>query len=158
MLPLIISLFAAGFLMLLVELFIPGGIVGIFGGLVILAGVILSFVEFGFITGSLILIGACILAFLMFLWWLRHFPDSYIGKKLTLGAAVSGRTEHPDNSELVGAEGKALTQLRPAGVAHIAARRVDVVTEGEFVSAGDAVKVIWCEGARVVVRRILPAP
>jgi membrane-bound serine protease (ClpP class) len=53
-----------------------------------------------------------------------------------------------------GAVGVALTDLRPAGVAEIAGRRVDVVTEGEYLRAGEAVEVLVDEGYRRVVRKL----
>ena len=56
-----------------------------------------------------------------------------------------------DFSELVGQSGTASTQLRPAGIAIIAGKRSDVVTRGDFISAGTHVTVVEVEGARVVV-------
>ena len=53
--------------------------------------------------------------------------------------------------DLVGQEGVALTDLRPAGTARIGAERVDVVTEGEYVSQGAPVRVVRSEGYRHVV-------
>jgi membrane-bound serine protease (ClpP class) len=53
-----------------------------------------------------------------------------------------------------GARGVALTDLRPAGLAEIAGRRVDVVTEGEYLRVGDPVEVLVDEGYRRVVRRV----
>jgi membrane-bound serine protease (ClpP class) len=53
-----------------------------------------------------------------------------------------------------GAVGVALTDLRPAGMAEIAGRRVDVVTEGEYLRAGDPIEVLVDEGWRRVVRRV----
>jgi membrane-bound serine protease (ClpP class) len=44
-----------------------------------------------------------------------------------------------------------VTALRPAGVAELGGRRVDVVTDGVFVDAGRVVRVVAVEGARVVV-------
>jgi membrane-bound serine protease (ClpP class) len=44
--------------------------------------------------------------------------------------------------------------LRPAGVALVNGRRVDVVTEGGLIAAGARVKVVAIEGNRVVVRRV----
>jgi membrane-bound serine protease (ClpP class) len=52
----------------------------------------------------------------------------------------------------VGQDGVAVTDLRPAGTATIAGERVDVVTEGEYVSQGSAVRVLRSEGYRHVVR------
>ena len=42
----------------------------------------------------------------------------------------------------------------PAGTVVVEGEPVDVVTEGDFVTKGDIVKVINVEGSRVVVRRI----
>ena len=44
--------------------------------------------------------------------------------------------------------------LRPGGIARIGGERVDVVTQGDFVGAGEAVEVIRDEGYRRVVRRL----
>jgi membrane-bound serine protease (ClpP class) len=57
-------------------------------------------------------------------------------------------------ADLVGQEGVAVTDLRPAGTAAFAGERVDVVTEGEFVAQGRPVQVLRSEGYRHVVRGI----
>ena len=46
----------------------------------------------------------------------------------------------------------ALSDLRPAGFARLGGARVDVVTRGEYVAAGEAVEVVADEGYRRVVR------
>jgi membrane-bound serine protease (ClpP class) len=55
---------------------------------------------------------------------------------------------------LLGRHGTAHTVLRPTGVADFQGQRVDVLTEGEFVEAGRAIKVLRVDGHRVVVRSI----
>ncbi len=55
---------------------------------------------------------------------------------------------------LVGRRGIALTDLRPGGFASIEGERVDVVTEGEYLRAGEPVEVVRDEGYRRVVRRL----
>ena len=55
-------------------------------------------------------------------------------------------------ADLVGQDGVAVTDLRPAGTAQIGQERVDVVTEGEYVPQGRAVRVVRSEGYRHVVR------
>jgi membrane-bound serine protease (ClpP class) len=54
---------------------------------------------------------------------------------------------------LFGAAGEALTDLRPGGFAQIGGRRVDVVTRGEYITAGEPIEVVADEGYRRVVRR-----
>jgi membrane-bound serine protease (ClpP class) len=65
---------------------------------------------------------------------------------------AEGYISAPQRDDLVGRDGVALTDLRPAGTASIAGERVDVVTEGEYVAQGSAVRVIRSEGYRHVVR------
>ncbi len=67
-----------------------------------------------------------------------------------------GRPDRLPRGALVGHTGVTLTDLRPAGTARIDEHRIDVVTEGEWLSAGDPVVVLSDEGYRRVVRRAEP--
>lgn len=57
-----------------------------------------------------------------------------------------------DVAVAVGALGTAATDLRPSGRATLGDRQVDVTSEGGWVGAGAAVRVLRVEGARVFVR------
>jgi membrane-bound serine protease (ClpP class) len=46
-----------------------------------------------------------------------------------------------------------VSPLRPAGIADFHGERVDVVSQGEYIAAGEPVEVVRVEGNRVVVRR-----
>ncbi|CAN5578760.1 NfeD family protein [soil metagenome] len=52
-----------------------------------------------------------------------------------------------------GRQGRALTILRPSGKAEFENHVVDVVTEGEFISAETPVAIVSTDGMRVVVRQ-----
>ncbi|MFP6604068.1 MAG: NfeD family protein, partial [Pirellulaceae bacterium] len=54
----------------------------------------------------------------------------------------------------VGDEGKAESPLRPSGKMAVGDQLVDVVTDGEFVDAGEGVKVVEIQGSRIVVRSL----
>jgi membrane-bound serine protease (ClpP class) len=98
--------------------------------------------------GSLVVAGAMTLAVLYFA------PRTRAGKALVLKTAIVGQhTGDKDLAHLRGQTGVARTMLRPAGTAEIGGRRVDVVTDGEFIDAGTAIRVVQIEGARVVVAR-----
>jgi len=49
---------------------------------------------------------------------------------------------------------RATSVLRPACIAEIEGKRVDVVSEGELIDAGQIVEVTHVDGNRIVVRRI----
>ena len=72
------------------------------------------------------------------------------------GTANVGTTLDPSGvPSLQGAFGVALSDLRPSGVALIAGERMDVVSNGEYITAGDTLEVILDEGYRRVVRRVV---
>jgi membrane-bound serine protease (ClpP class) len=70
------------------------------------------------------------------------------GDTRSAGPAVPPQTWTPGP----GATGRAETDLRPAGRALVDGHAVDVTSEGGYVPAGAAVRVLRVEGARVVVR------
>lgn len=147
---LVIILLAVGVLLIIAEMVLPGIIAGVLGGLCLLAGIIEGYVVFGARTGNLILMGvlAGLLAGLAI--WLKFFPDSRLGR-LLVSQRVVGEIG-TDRPELLGKTGTAFTRLRPAGTAMIDGKRVDVVTEGQLVEKGAAIRVVGVEGMKIVVR------
>lgn len=152
------TLLAVGLMLLAVEVFVPGGIVGLIGCVALFAAMITGFVAFGaeggwLATGLMIVLGGIALGL-----WIRIFPRTPIGRGLTLREDGRANKSVPDRSrELVGQSGIAHTDLRPGGVALIAGSRVDVVSASGFVDAGTALQVTSVEGSRVVVRAQRPA-
>jgi len=167
-------IFAFGFVLLLLEVFvIPGfGITGVAGiGLMVTALVMamidlelpwdVSF-ELGYaqqsLSRALVRIAVALAALLVgaFVFG-KYFPGSGLGKKLILAsstAASAGYVSAKVGLEgLVGKQGTAHSTLRPAGIALIEGRRVDVVSEGEFIDPGAAIEVVQVDGNRVVVRK-----
>ena len=148
-----VTLLSVGLLLLGVEIFIPGGIVGLIGCLCLFAAMVTGFVAFGadggwLATGLMIVLGGVALAL-----WIKIFPRTPMGRGLTLREDGRANKSVPDrSSELVGQAGTAHTDLRPGGVALIAGQRVDVVSESGYVDSGTALQVIGVEGSRVIVR------
>ena len=65
-----------------------------------------------------------------------------------------GYTSVIDKSKFLGKTGVCVTDLRPAGTITVEGEPLDVVAEGNFVKAGDTVKVINVDGSRVLVRQM----
>jgi membrane-bound serine protease (ClpP class) len=148
---LVITLLVVGVLLILAETVLPGMIAGIVGLGCLIAGVVQGYSEFGVQTGNLILMGMLLGLIAGFWLWVRYFPDSRAARAFVSHKAVGEiGTEKP---ELLNQTGTALTPLRPAGTAVLQGKRVDVVTEGQMIERGAAVKVVAVEGMRVVVRQ-----
>jgi membrane-bound serine protease (ClpP class) len=71
--------------------------------------------------------------------------------RVTPPAAPVGR---PPDRSIGGATGVALSDLRPSGIADIGGQRVDVVSAGDYIAAGQPIEVVLDEGYRRVVRRV----
>ena len=75
-----------------------------------------------------------------------------MGKAIILpGTADPQAATESGLQQLIGQNGEAVTDLRPAGIALIGSRRVDVVSRGVLLDAGSFLRVIRVEGNRVVV-------
>ena len=144
-----------GLMFLAIEVFVAGGIMGIFGAIALLAAAATAFVAFGpqggFLAAIVLIVGSGILLAL----WLKFFPRTGIGRKLTLQTDGRSYKSAVDLSEkYMGREGVAQSSLRPAGIAVIDNQRIDVVAESGYIESGFKVRVIQVEGNRIVVRAI----
>ena len=156
----LIFLIALGMLLVFIELLIlPGfGAAGVPGCLLMLIGIGSAWWKLGFqtaLTYTGITLVAVIPLAIIALSVMRTTPA---GKAFILSATqnkeVGFHAPPSELADLVGKSGKALTPLRPAGVALIGGNRVDIVTQGEFVPAETEIEVIFVEGSRVVVRSL----
>jgi membrane-bound serine protease (ClpP class) len=149
-------LFLSGVILVIAELFIPGGIAGFSGlGLIIVSILIAGENVWHMAISLFIAITAGILTMVIMM--------KFFGKKITwLNKLVlrdattteKGYVSNPSRTDLLGKTGYALTPLRPAGTVAIGNERIDAVTEGGFIPENAAVKVIEVEGVRVVVREM----
>ena len=159
-------LFGLGITLMLIEaFFIPGfGIFGILGGIGALAGVYMSMlgglpVSGDFARAGTVLTSALTLVLVGSWLMVKRLPSNrrltnlgiFLGEETS---AETGYTSQVRRMDLLGREGVALTDLRPAGTARFGDERVDVVTESEWIEEGSRVSVVASEGYRQVVRLI----
>ena len=144
----IVVLIIVGFLMLAAEVFVPGMVLGLLGGLCLSGAVIVAFIYYDAVTGSMVFAGVCVLTVAGFFAWMAAFPHTAIGRRIMLQKShTSGVGERASPSELLGAQGRSLTPLRPAGSAFIGGRKVDVVAESDFIAPDEPVVVVREEGS-----------
>jgi membrane-bound serine protease (ClpP class) len=159
-------LFGVGVVLIGVEIFIiPGfGLFGVLGGLGVVGGIYMSMIG-GIPTvpdfaQAGVVLSTSILIILISSWaLLRHLPhSSRLARSgvflLTKGERREGWTSARARPDLVGREGVAVTDLRPAGTVTLGEERVDAVSESEWIEEGTGIKVVSSEGYRLVVRPI----
>jgi len=147
-------LMAAGVILIIFEMFIPGfGVAGITGIALCLLGIVLASRSWAegllWFSGLLVLVGICATVVV------RSAKRGKLSRSpLVLQQTndnASGYTAATDLSALVGHIGISLTPLRPAGTADFDGARVDVVTRGDFLPAGARLRVLEVQGARIIV-------
>lgn len=157
-------LIGLGVLLLAVEVFVfPGfGVIGGLGVVSLLAGLALSMLGPGSTAGVIVsvltrLVTSLLVAVLAALAVLRFLPRTPFGRKLVLETGMTaeqGYVSAPeDEVKLLGLSGVAVSPLHPSGLALIEGRRIDVISEGEYIDPGEPIIVFRVDGNRVVVRK-----
>lgn len=152
----VVILYVAGLVLVLAEFLIPGMIAGVVGTSLIIASAIVAVrdvPEYAFFIILAEVVGVALGVMLgMYL-----MSRSRLGRRLVLQTsqdASDGWVASDSDQSLQGAEAQVFTALRPAGTIVVAGRRIDAVSDGTFIDAGERVRVIEVHGSRVVVERI----
>jgi membrane-bound serine protease (ClpP class) len=152
------ALAVLGLLGILWELHVvPGhGLPGILGAVALFVAVLLAFGLPFFFVGIETIATAIVLTVIVFTLTARAMPQNAWAQRLALAAAQGPEyVTSADHGSLRGRTGTAVSYLRPAGIASIEGRRVDVLTEGEFIAQGTPIRVVRVEGARIFVEPVI---
>lgn len=167
-------LFALGLLLIAVEVFLfPGTIIaGLAGAVLVIVTLGLAMVDridlewkwsglpstegwSGVFRSSLYSLalgmGGALAAILL---GMRFLPGTKMGSRLVLAEVVpagASLAAVEKVSELVGLTGEATTDLRPSGKGIFGGRLLDIISDGEFIAKGRALRIVKHEGSRIVV-------
>ena len=146
----LIILFIAGIAAVIVEMLIPGMIVGICGAICMVTSIVLAYNRdytlLGHVLSGCTFFSIPILAVI----WYKIFS-----KTLAMHESEEGFTSANEKlNDLIYKEGVTLTPLHPSGIVIIDGERVDVVTNGTMIEKDVKVKVVEVGGNRVVVTSV----
>ena len=157
LIPIIICMLV-GVVLLVVEAFMPGfGIPGISGCVLLLIGIVMTWIEYGALAG----LGATVVLLALLAIVISFSLHSAARGRLSKSNLVLGDNEdarkQDENVEmqlLVGEVGEAKNVLRPVGVAEFACGRLNVMTEGEYVAQGEKVRIKRVDGMTIFVEKV----
>lgn len=166
----VIGLFLLGVALGAAEVFIPSaGVLAMLSIASFVASIVFAFAVSA-IWGIVTLFAAPAVMVVVVAKGFKYLPKTFIGKRMILpskqvGAPSKGSTGYlappnggsptPDDPEqLTGRQGLARTELRPSGSAQIGDRRYNVVSVGEFIAQGAAIRVVEVNGNRIVVESV----
>lgn len=181
-----IALLLLALFLLVLEVFIPtGGLLGVLCGTAFVGSVVSMFL-YSVAGGLLLLMGSAVASPFLVLGLARLWVRSPIARKLAVddggpsrrfdgegedlpehdasdpeaveaARAAARRSRQTALDALVGREGAADTDLRPAGFIRIEGRRLDAVAESGLIEAGTPVRIVSAAEAILRVRAARPA-
>lgn len=171
-----VGLFALGLVLLMVEMFvIPGfGIVGILGFIAVILSLALTMVgmplDVAWSSGALlnaigVVLISIVVAVVILFFLMKKLPKLKFASKLVLntqlsvhGPSVQGpegeasvQAAPEEWAQYLGQTGVVVSDLRMAGKARFGDQVMDVVSQSEYISEGEKVRVVLVEGVRIVV-------
>ena len=146
------TLLACGLFLIGIEIFIPGGVLGILGAIALIGAAAIGFATFPIWAGWLSLFVILALTGLALFIWMKYLPRSPIGKALSLSSKPT--SSNPEESTwAVGMTGTTLCELRPAGKAMINEQRADVIADkGTWIAHDTPVEIIRIAGNLIYVK------
>lgn len=149
-------LYVAGLMLMMIEALMPGfGIAGVSGVVLVLISIVL--ITSSFYQAVLMLIGTIAIGIvLVFALYKLGYGKRYI-KSMILDTEQKNDEGYVSTSgyeKYFGMRGTVVTPLRPAGTVIIDGKRIDAVSEAEFIEKDIEVEVIKIEGSRIVVKKV----
>lgn len=144
----IISLLLLGLLLLFAEAILPGGIVGFFGTIAIIASAVVCFNEYGPVTGTIYLISSMVIAAVV-----GFGAFFYFSKRMALEPPESNAANATPDSRL-GKIARTVKPLSPTGVVELEGKRFQAHSESSEIAipAGADVTIIGIDSTFLVVR------
>lgn len=152
----ITGLILFGLALMFLEVFVPGGILGILGSLSMLAACIYSYQKFGLNTAIITLGASAVLIGVMLVIQFKYIiPKTKIGKKLLNEDAIQEKNKYlPDRADdFVGKQGIAITALSPTGIIESENEQFEAYSQDGFIVKGTPVKIVSHDNFRLIVTK-----
>lgn len=151
----ILAFFIIGAVLLATEVFVPGGVLGVLAALALIAGVVLTFIEYDSTAGWLS-IGVA-LALVVFTLWFEFYilPKTPLGRKLFLKAEINGASQPvlAERDAVIGQAGVADTMLAPSGYVVVGGKRYEAYSRSGLIAKGEALRVVELDNFRLIVQK-----
>jgi len=148
----LVFLFAIGIVLILLEVIVPGGVLGVLGGLALLAGIGLAFYQHGAKAGGLATLVAIACLGLSLYIEFALLPKTAIGKKFFLRQSIDAASQPlPGDASVIGKIGEAATTMAPSGYVLVEGRRYEASSQSGLIARGAKVRVVGVDNFHLIV-------
>lgn len=147
----IIALFLLflGLLLIFLEIFLPVGIFGIIGGLILVGAILIFALVASALWIALLFVALTVLLLIglvkFTLWGIKK------GRNIFLHQDQEGYFASTFPADAIGKKGIALSDLKPAGHIEVEGQRYQAISKGGYIHKGETVFVIGGEGSHLTV-------
>ncbi len=144
-----------GFAVIIAEIFIPSlGVLSVIALCIFAYSLYIVYSSISVTAGVMLTIADMALIPILVIAGMKILAKSPLALRRELSKKDGVVSQNDTLIALINKQGVAITDLRPAGTAEIESRRLDVVTDGEYIESGTAVVVTDVAGNRIVVEKI----
>jgi membrane-bound ClpP family serine protease len=133
-------------------IFVPGTtLLGLFGLIFTIIGIIISYISFGAGVGTIVLVVAGIIGVGALVYSLK----SGVWEKFALKGSINSKVNEGEKEVLqVGEEGITVSSLRPMGKGEFKDRIYEVTTLGNFLTTDTKIRIVSIKNNKIIVEPI----
>jgi len=137
--------------MLILEILIlPGGVAGVVGFCLMVAGIWTAYTNEGAVAGNITLVVTLAINIIGLVLALR----SKTWRKAMLSAKIDSRVNVVDPSDLqIGDIGRTISRLAPMGKAIFKEKYFEVSTNTEFIDQNEEIEILKIDGKKIIVKQ-----
>ena len=140
-------------ILIYMEFFLPGGIMGTLGAVTFIASIVFyAYKEESMLFISMFIVSAIILLVATMKIALIHVKRTKLKSNIYLESDQEGYVASQYDSTIVGKKGIVLSDLRLSGYISVEGKRYQAVSKSEYIKKGSEIIVINGDGAHLIVQ------
>lgn len=147
----LLILFGLGFIIAEI-IFVPGTtLLGLFGLIFTIIGIVISYISFGAGIGTVVLVTSLVVGLGALIYSLK----SGVWEKFALKSSINSKVNEGEISTLqVGEEGITISSLRPMGKGEFRDKVYEVTTLGNYLTTGTRIRIVSIKNNKIIVEPI----
>lgn len=144
-----------GLLLVLLEFYLPGAIMGVAGGILIVTSIVLFAMEAtSFWWVLLYVAGVAVILFYLFKFAMWRIRTAKPSRSIYLESDQTGYQASSFDSSMIGKKGVVVTDLKPGGHVLVAGKRQQAISQSGYLTKGTEIIVLGGQEESLIVKQI----
>lgn len=136
------------------EVFLPGGVLGVAAVVCLVVATYLSYESFGAFTATMVFFATILAALVLAIIQFRYLIKTPMGRKLFLRKTVDGHSNvEQSNDDIIGKAGQTLTRFNPSGMVQINGKQYEAYSQDGFIEENQPVRVVARDSFKLIIQK-----